>query len=220
MLGRPKSERYKVGDVYQSNYGDFKIISVESAASIRIRFLLTGFEINKQAVHLDYRAVKDPYFPSFFGLAFIGRGAYDTKTSKVAYQKWKNMLTRCYSKEYQDKNPSYIGCIVSDEWHNFQNFAEWFENNSTSNENSNHLDKDIRGCGKIYSPSNCLLVTAMENNQEAHCKTKAFVSPDGEIHSILNLSKFARDNGLSQGHLSSVFTGARKTHKGWKKHIA
>lgn len=42
------------------------------------------------------------------------------------------------------------------------------------------------------------------------------VSPEGLILHIINLKKFARENGLDQGHLSKVVNGTRKQHKGWK----
>lgn len=42
------------------------------------------------------------------------------------------------------------------------------------------------------------------------------ISPNGEIIEITgSLSKFAKDNGLQIGNLSSVIHGRRKSHKGW-----
>ena len=59
-------------------------------------------------------------------------------------------------KKGQEKQPSYIGCLVDEEWHNFQNFAEWFEDNYVEGW---HLDKDILIKGnKIYSPETCCFV--------------------------------------------------------------
>lgn len=38
---------------------------------------------------------------------------------------------------------------------------------------------------------------------------------DREI-SISNITKFAKENNLSQAHLSKIINGSRKTHKGWQ----
>ncbi len=40
---------------------------------------------------------------------------------------------------------------------------------------------------------------------------------NGELIEVSNLSKFCRDNNLSQGNMSSVLTGKRKSHKGYRK---
>ena len=34
------------------------------------------------------------------------------------------MLERFHDSKYQEKRPTYIGCSVAEEWHNFQIFAE------------------------------------------------------------------------------------------------
>ena len=41
------------------------------------------------------------------------------------YQTWTNMLNRCYSIKYQERNKTYIGCSVSEEWKTFSNFRSW-----------------------------------------------------------------------------------------------
>ena len=32
------------------------------------------------------------------------------------YQSWKHMLQRCYSNKFKERNPTYEGCSVSEEW--------------------------------------------------------------------------------------------------------
>lgn len=84
---------------------------------------------------------------------------YKTKiNNKITkeYQTWINIFKRCYNKTYQEKHPSYNNCIVDNEWHNFQNFAKWFEENYID---GYQLDKDILVKGnKIYSPETCCFV--------------------------------------------------------------
>ena len=47
-------------------------------------------------------------------------------------------------------------------------------------------------------------------------KEFTIMSPTGKICSDKNISKFCRENDLSQGHLCSVISGKLKSHKGWK----
>lgn len=42
------------------------------------------------------------------------------------------------------------------------------------------------------------------------------VSPDGEIFSITNATRFAKEHGLHQGHFAYLLSGKQKIHKGWK----
>lgn len=68
-----------------------------------------------------------------------------------------NMLGRCYNRQMQEKLTSYVGCTVCDEWHDFQNFAEWYV--SQVGNVSMEIDKDILIKGnRVYSPDTCLVV--------------------------------------------------------------
>lgn len=101
---------------------------------------------------------------SIYGVGYIGYGKYkrcDTNNKIIKpYQVWYAMMTRCYSKKYQISRPTYINCTVCEEWHNYQNFAEWYDNNYYKvNDEIMHLDKDLLVKGnKIYSPENCVFV--------------------------------------------------------------
>ena len=44
------------------------------------------------------------------------------------YVKWKSMIERCYSPQFQrDIDSVYYGCTVSEEWKKFSNFKAWME---------------------------------------------------------------------------------------------
>ena len=73
------------------------------------------------------------------------------------YKKWREMLARCYCEKYQTKKPSYLGCTVSEEWHNFQVFAEWFYSNFNGSNNC-ELDKDLLVLGNKESTARDLCV--------------------------------------------------------------
>lgn len=104
----------------------------------------------------------NPYECRNGGIGFIGVGQYNSKDHKLAYYKWKAMLSRCIKAEeeldYSEK--SYAECTVCEEWLNFQNFAHWFYSELYDTyEEPICIDKDILiHNNKLYSPSTCLLV--------------------------------------------------------------
>lgn len=78
------------------------------------------------------------------------------------YQVWKNMLQRCYSVKFQERQPTYKGCSVSKEWKRFSNFREWMV---AQDWEGRHLDKDLLfERNKVYSPETCVFVTGEVNN--------------------------------------------------------
>lgn len=79
------------------------------------------------------------------------------------YKKWTNMLMRCYCKTYLDKNPSYVGSSVSEEWLIFTNFKDWLVSNNYNMKDE--LDKDILSSfGNVYSPEMCCLIPKNVNS--------------------------------------------------------
>lgn len=79
-----------------------------------------------------------------------------------SYQTWKSMLVRCYSAKFQERQPTYIGCTVSEDWLVFSKFKNWMESQDCE---GMQLDKDLLVEGnKIYSADNCVFVTPMVNS--------------------------------------------------------
>lgn len=74
------------------------------------------------------------------------------------YSIWREMISRCYSKKTKERLPTYKDCVTCLEWHDFQNFAEWYKKHPYFNKGY-ALDKDllVRG-NKVYSPETCLLI--------------------------------------------------------------
>lgn len=77
------------------------------------------------------------------------------------YQKWVDMLKRCYSKRFLLKNSSYSGCKVCDDWLVFSSFKRWMMSQQWEGKS---LDKDILVKGnKEYSPETCLFIPQQVN---------------------------------------------------------
>ena len=113
--------------------------------------------------------IKCPYERRYFGVGYIGEGKYkvwENGKNTKCYKTWHNMLNRCYDEKFHEKYPTYIGCEVDKNWHNFQNFAEWYYNNYYEIEGGKMcLDKDILyKHNKVYSPKMCIFVPQTINS--------------------------------------------------------
>lgn len=118
--------------------------------------------------------IKCPYDRNVYGIGYLGDGDYKAsengKNTRV-YDTWRGMLRRCYGKEYHKKHSTYIDCEASEEFHNFQNFGEWDDDNyyKIDGETMN-LDKDILvKHNKIYSPETCIYVPQTINKLFIKC---------------------------------------------------
>lgn len=121
---------------------------------------------------------KNPMKPSVFNIGCFGIGEYKSKkNNKITreYDIWRQMLIRCYSEKNQEKHPAYIGIAVCEEWHNFQNFAEWFNENHPNIDGIRFdLDKDLLQQGvenKIYSPDTCVFLPSRINKFMTNLKS-------------------------------------------------
>ena len=212
---------FKSGDVLSSNnYGDFVIISYEGYYNVVIKFISTSCIIKARADHVIKGNVRDPLMPFVFGVGFAGIGQHKIKDGKIItkpYNVWKGMIERCYSKTLHAKRPTYAGCTVCDEWHNYQNFADWFDLNYID---GHDLDKDILQRGvenKIYSPTTCCFISAKDNTIEAKAKNYILLNPNGIPVNIYNMTQYCKDNNLDRTYLSLVARGKKDSYKGWTK---
>ena len=95
-----------------------------------------------------------------------GRAFCDSETSirkLKSYNVWTGILDRCFNVAFQEKEPTYKGCLICDEWLLFSTFKEWFD---THYIDGFEIDKDLLsndGC-KIYSPNTCVFLP-MEINR-------------------------------------------------------
>lgn len=98
-------------------------------------------------------------------------GGVDAVTGKHVicpyYQKWTNMLERCYSTKYKEKHPTYKGCIVCEEWLTFSNFKTWMQDQDWEGK---QLDKDLLNSeNKEYNPNTCVFVDRLLNTFVVDC---------------------------------------------------
>ena len=136
-----------------NNCGNLRVIKYTDAKNITVEFVITGFISKAQAVDIRKGSVKDKLSPMVIGVGYMGDGTHkptlNGKHTKP-YKTWVGMIERCYCTKRLLRFPTYSDCTVCDEWHNFQNFAIWFDDNYIE---GYHLDKDVKIKGnRVYSP--------------------------------------------------------------------
>lgn len=156
----------RTGEIHTTKEGyKIKIIEYESSRNCTVMFLDSGI-ILKNIIYLNVKnkSIRNKNRKSIYGIGCHGFGKYSGTTSDKkeasCYGVWRGMLRRCYYARHQKKHPTYLNVSVAPEWHNFQNFAKWYEDNYKPGLMQGwQLDKDILVKGnKIYSPETCCFV--------------------------------------------------------------
>lgn len=182
-----KHKPIQVGDVFQlNNGGSCTVIQSNSWDDIIIRHNdAHGHVMRVQSSSLRRGGVRNPYWPSVYGVGFVGVGKHKASEGRVQpreYNLWVAMLQRAYDEKLHKKHPSYIGVTVCPEWHSFQNFAEWFKSQPNRDLPGGHIDKDLTVIGnKTYSPDACYLVPAVVNTVVTDCTASRGNLPVGVV---------------------------------------
>lgn len=118
--------KMETGSKYKVNCGaTLTIVEDLGWDNVIVRFD-SGYVTKTQRSRILKGTVKDKLFRSVLGVGYLGVGEYDWVSHKAAYQTWVDVLKRVYVEK--KSRTSYLNVSVCDEWHNFQNFAEWFYN--------------------------------------------------------------------------------------------
>jgi hypothetical protein len=161
----------RTGEINYNTFGS-KMIIIEYRGALDIDVYFPEYDwIVKNIRYSVFKNgnIKCPFDKSVFGVGYLGEGKYkckeNGKTTRV-YKTWYGMIRRCYDSKCQKRQPTYIDCEVSNEWHNFQNFAKWYDKNYYEIEDERMcLDKDIlHKNNKVYSPNTCIFVPQTINS--------------------------------------------------------
>ena len=187
-----------------------KIVRYGSYDDIDIEFMDEFHYIKKHQLYTNFKTggVKNPYDRTICGVGYIGVGKYKTGTNTKhteEYQNWTCMIRRCYDEKLKERYSAYYGdCEVCEEWHNFQNFARWWnENIYRVGTERMHLDKDILFDGnRMYSPNTCL-ISPQRINMMFMKKPNKYNLPNG-ILPIANGRYSARYSGNHIGNFDTL----------------
>lgn len=101
------------------------------------------------------------YKRTIYGVGYDTKGIHQKHTGKgttktKVYQVWRDMIRRGYSEKYKDNHNTYRHCTVSEDWHDFQVFGDWF---LLHYKEGFCLDKDILVKGNLqYSETVCRFI--------------------------------------------------------------
>jgi len=173
-MRKENSTKNRVGEIRKSNQcGLMKIVEYNNARDITVKFK-TGSIIKAEYSNFKKGKVKDPLFPSVYGIGYVGIGKFKTAINykmTIGYKIWKSMIQRCYEPYCINKQPTYQDATVCKKWWNFQTFAEWHNKNYYELLDERvELDKDlIKKGNKIYSPEFCSFVPQSINTLLIKC---------------------------------------------------
>lgn len=151
-----------MGQINKNRFGtEMKIIDYKTVGDITVEFL-DDYHYTTHTRYTSFKngQVSNPYDKTVHGIGYLGDGPYGAGAdNKRMYTVWQDIIRRCYFPNI-DKQNGYLGCSMVEEWHNFQNFAKWYCENSYEIDGEKlHIDKDLL-CfnNKIYGPNTCILV--------------------------------------------------------------
>lgn len=170
------------GTIYHTqNNGDFIFLNEEPPKSYinsnghnqiermaRVKFVLTGTEAIVQIRHALAGSIRDPYYPTIYGVASIGNVNVSGEYKNI-YLKWKNMISHRYNPE--DKQYEYYkDFIIDPRWLCFENFLSTIHTiqgyqdvlNNPNGLFSLDINRSIPN-NKTFSPETCVWVPTMLN---------------------------------------------------------
>lgn len=207
----------KIGETNYNFYGSkMTIIEFVDCKNVTIKFD-NGYIMKTRYSEFKSGDIKNPYDKRVFGVGYHGIGTYKVSIKQkhtIQYHYWYDMLKRCYDKRYTDKHTTYKKITVCEEWHNFQVFSKWFDDNYYTVEGQRmELDKDIiNPTSTQYNPDNCSFVPKIINT--------LFVKPNSENKSRdlpLGVEKYSEYKYVAR--VSKRIDGTRDTYKGFLNYV-
>lgn len=174
-------------------------------------FLWTKERIDFLINNIDYMSIKDISISLKTGYVTVIKKTKELSLKSIygrypvqIRDAYRNIKDRCYNqnnKRYSDYGGR--GIIISEEWKNFKDFAEWSVNNGWKNNLT--IDRiDVNG---NYCPENCRWITNLE--QQKNKRTNVLLTAFGETKNIKDWSDDIRCQ-ISESTLSS------RISKGWE----
>ena len=201
------------------NWNSFKIQSLETGEYQ----VITKKSYDSLKKHKEFSCNHNPFKfdRKYYSVGYLGNweevSNFTEQEIKVLKHKWVSMLKRVFSNdEYYEKH--YKDVKIHNRWHSFENFLrdvrylpQYFlakEDNFEGWE----LDKDYMGT-KIYSKDTCVFLSHNDNILYREYKPFKVIHPNGKEEIEISISRFAYENNLNQGNITSVLNGKRNhTH--------
>ena len=209
---------------HKSKYGTIEVIESISPIEVKIIFLDSGFITTAHPEKIRAGTIADVNFPCVYGVGFIGSGRYqsgDGSRNCRAYEMWRGLLQVCYSVAYLEKSDTYKSCTVCEDWHNYQNFCAWYEQELLTSTADMVIDKQaVLNGSKVFGSDSCILISTSEHISKRvapNKKSYMFTNPESKKVTVDDLKAFCSENGLKYASMLNVNSNVTKKHKGWTK---
>ena len=171
----------KVFNTRNDSYGQYKITKdlgiINGRRMVKIKFLVTGYETNIRYDNaLNGVSIRDPYYPRTYNVACTGNVKNIKTTYKRIYDRWCNMISRCYNPNAKDyKRYGYIGVKVDSRWLCFENYLHDFYELPVIGHpipddlrveyqvDKDYLQMNIPKEQRVYSKDTCVLISPRDN---------------------------------------------------------
>ena len=236
-MGRKMLTDKYLGKTFEStSYGTFKIISYNGCDDVQVRFVDTGYTVSTTISNITRGNVRDRLKPTIFGVGILGESKTTSREKHCKeYILWVTMLGRCYDENKQIRQPTYIGCTVSDNLKYFPYFKEWCSKQVGFNNDGWDLDKDILIKGnKVYSESTCCFVpqevnklfTKVDKSRGSlligvhfYKKTKKYCASMGVDSKTKRLGYYSTEQEAFQAYKNGKETHVKRVANRWKDQI-
>lgn len=125
-----------------------------------------------------------------YGVGISTAGKFKRDNKEKEYSTWLGILERCYCPKWKLRQPTYNNCYMSENFKNFQWFAEWCQSQKGFHNKGWAIDKDVLVKGnKIYSEDMCVFIPRILNNLITKRESSRGEYPIG-VHFYKRYNKF------------------------------
>lgn len=204
---------------FSAKFGEYEIVDYQNFNNVTVKFAKTGFTTKATMNAVNKGGVKDKLSPSVYGVGIVSdkyKTRDDSNMQIKEYRLWNRMLERCYSKKFQDKNPSYKNCEASINFKQFTFFKEWCEKQLGFNQGW-ELDKDLLTQGNlIYSEKTCVFLPEEINRVITKRKVSGKVKHTGVVVNSRTKKIEARISMYNKDKTIGVFNSIDEASRAFK----
>ncbi|MDR9827036.1 hypothetical protein RCJ22_15605 [Vibrio sp. FNV 38] len=212
---------YATGTIHPStSQGNYIVTRYVSWAEVHVRYLSTG------AASVISLCKPKKLVGVIQGKGYVGEGKYGSSKHRPIYSRWRNIISRCYNVNHTSyPTIGALGIVMSDNWLNFQNFAQFYVDQCTKAgiDPMKNNYKLVRKEGTMqYSDDTCHLAHPLDapipNPRSRNPKTYLFNYGSAKV-TVKNLASFCRYYGLHEKSMRNLYRGIRKSaYMGFTRH--